>query len=263
MKKQIISCFIFAYALAVCAEESTTGTYSTSPVNSQAAPQLEWVKTEVQNILRNAALSNGEKAAELLDLDINSLRESSLIIASGHFTDARKNQFIITIPAAAKEGMNLGWETNLWLVVEKSGENQFRTVASMRGDVAYQNSCIDVDGDGIEEVLMTNRVQTENSLNTVQKIYSFKTHSVVYQATSVDMWTQSRISSRKHMKKGQLMYNVLQLGFNDLDGDGKLEITETWIDFNYNGGRRIATIEQKKSMFIKTNTLNLSNGVYR
>jgi hypothetical protein len=103
---------------------------------------------------------------------------------------------------------------------------------------------------------MVNQTGTTSSKST-HKLYSFKKNAFIYQAETTDNWTNNRIAKRKHLSKGELLYNVVQLSFTDTNADGKLEIVETWINFNYNGGRRIATIEQKKTMTVVTNIVQL------
>jgi hypothetical protein len=256
MKKLSIICFISAYALAVRADESTPVAYNNSPETGVSSPKIEWVKTEIQKIVNSNELISGERLGDILTFNTAEINESSVVIATGHFTSTQKNQYIITVPGTAITGRNLGWETNLWLLVEKTDGNDFKTIATLRGDVAYQNSLVDVDGDGLQEISMVNRTGNQVSQSTY-KLYSFKNNKYVYQAETVDNWSNNRIAKRKHLAKGELLYNILQVSYTDTDGDGKTEIVETWINFNYNGGRRIATIEQKKSMTVVTNIVRL------
>ena len=63
--------------------------------------------------------------------------------------------------------------------------------------------------------------------------------------------------------KGDLLYNVLETQYVDIDNDGKMEIVEKWIEFRYNGGKRINEIEQRKTMKIKSRILILKDGIYQ
>lgn len=227
-----------------------------------AVPKIEWVKSEVQKIFSSGDFNNGEKLKDMLEVDYASLSESSVIVAKGHFTSTDLNQFIITVPAKAKTGKNLGWETNVWLLVEALGNNNFKTIKAMRGDVAYQNSIVDVDRDGLQEIMMINNKHTEEGVVTLYKLFSFKSNSVIYSTQTVDNWNHIKIKRRKHLVKSETLYSVLQFSFIDLDGDDRLELVETWVDFKYNGGRRVATIEQRKTMAVSKRTHKLINGVY-
>jgi hypothetical protein len=255
MKKLVLLNLLCASALAVSAHESNPAAPKTTPEAGATAPKIEWVKTEIQNLLNSNEMVAGENLANLLSINTTELNESSVVVAAGHFTSNTRNQFVITVPGVAKSN-NLGWETNVLLLVEKTDFNEFKTIAKLRGDVAYQNSLVDIDGDGLQEILMVNRTGTVAPTFTY-KLYSFNSNSYIYKAESVDNWTQNRMARRKHLKKGELLYNVLQLSYTDTDNDGKTEIVETWINFNYNGGRRIATIEQKKTMSVVTRIVTL------
>lgn len=58
------------------------------------------------------------------------------------------------------------------------------------------------------------------------------------------------------------MYNVLSFDFKDVNNDGTLELVETWVEMRYNGGRKVADIEQKKSVHTVQRILFFSDGKY-
>lgn len=261
MKKQIISCILSACALAVSADVVSNEANSTSNSNA-TSPAVEWVKTEIQKIFQNTS-GAGENLSDMVTVNVATLNQSSLVVVSGHFTNKNKTQYIVTVPGQAKLGKDLGWETNVWMLVERNDDQSWNTIATLRGDVAYEHSLIDIDNDGLQEINMVNRMSCNGCQKISYKIYSFKTASFVYSAESNDSWSNHKIAKRKHLRKGELLYNVLQLNTTDVNNDGVKEVVETWIEFRYNGGRKVSTIEQRKTMLVKTNVLTLNNGVYQ
>lgn len=226
-------------------------------------PDLSWVKTEVRQIIEQKPSNSGENIAAILKIDLNTLTSASLVIASGHFTDKENKQMLITIPGTSKDNSNLGWETNLWLLVQKDSANNYKTIASIRGDVAYQNSVIDMDGDGYDEISMINRTVTSNVQRIAYKLFSFKSKSVLYVSETEDRWSMNKDNVRRTIAKGELLYNVLETQFVDIDNDGKMEIVEKWIEFRHNGGKRIKDIEQRKTMKIRSRILTIKDGTYQ
>lgn len=258
MKKQLLSCIFSVYALVAIAGE-TSPEAGSKKNNSAAVPAFDWVKSEIQKVFSTSNTS-GENLGEVLDLNINALDQSQLIFVKGHFTSTENTQYIVTVPASAKNGKDLGWETNVWMLVERNADQSWSTLSTMRGDIAYQNSLVDIDGDGLMEVSMVNKTSNENAQTVSYKIYSFKNNGFIYSAETKDCWSNHKIARRKHLDRNEMLYNTLQVQVVDTDNDGVKEIVETWTEFRYNGGRRVATIEQKKNMVVITNVLKWENG---
>lgn len=256
MKKNILFSIVSVCTLAVYANGTS------NEVNNNAnTPAIDWVKSEIQKLMSTQS-SSGENISEMIDVNIASLEQSSLVVVKGHFTNKNTLQYIITVPGQAKSGKELGWETNVWMLVEKGLDQKWTTISTLRGDIAYDNSLLDVDGDGLQEIKMVNRISCDACQKISYKIYSFQTSSFIYTGESNDAWSNHKIARRKHLYKGEMLYNVLQLQTLDLNNDGVQEVVETWIEFHYNGGRKVSSIEQKKNMVVKTKILQLQNGAY-
>ncbi len=253
----------FTVSLSMLGSAFAYATDGVKQPDNVAVPDVNWVKTEVKQIFENKVTGNGENIAELLSIDLNNLTASSLVVASGHFTDKTARQILITVPGTAKGESDLGWETNLWLLVQVDSNKTYKTISSIRGDVAYQNSVMDMDGDSFDEISMVNRTLSNGVQRIAYKLFSFKTNSLMYVSQTEDRWTLNKENMRKSLVKGDLLYNVLENQYVDIDNDGKLEIVEKWIEFRYNGGKRINEIEQKKTMKIRSRILTLKDGVYQ
>lgn len=229
---------------------------------SNKMPDVNWIRAEISQILDNKRVINGEILAELISVDVNNLNSTTLSTAIGNFTSKQQKQILITIPASAKPEKNLGWETNLWLLVEQDSTG-FHTLGSIRGDVAYQNAVMDVNGDGLDEISMVNHTREGQCERVSYKIFSFFTQSLLYVSETRDNWSTCKDKVRKNLKKGDLLYNVLENQYIDIDNDGNVDIVEKWIEFRYNGGRSIADIEQRKTMKIRSRILTLKDGIYQ
>jgi len=238
----------------------TTNSANTADPNAQAMPGVEWVKSEVTQVMQSSTLKT--QISDVLDVNVNTLDQSTLSMVKGHFTSTEHDQYIIAIPARAKEGQELGWETNIWLLVEKSATQQWQTLSAQRGDLVYQNALLDVDGDGLQEINMINKVDCGASQKYIQRIFSFKTGNFIYTSEAQDNWSNHKLAKRKQLRRGDLLYSVMQFEVKDIDGDGVNEIVETWVHFKHNGGRRVARIEQNKKMTTVTRVLKYSNGAY-
>jgi hypothetical protein len=232
-------------------------------IKSTSAPDINWIKAEVKQIFDNKRSVNGEIINDIIQVDVNDMNITSLIIAHGNFTDKENNQLIITIPGNSVGDKNLGWETNLWLLVQQDSLGAFHTINSIRGDVAYQNSVVDMNGDGYSEISMVNKTIENNVQNIAYKLYSFYTQSLLYVSETQDYWNLNKEAARKTLHKGGLMYNVLETQYVDIDSDGKMEIVEKWVEFRFNGGKRINDIELKKQMKIISRILTFENGFYQ
>lgn len=238
----------------------TTNTANTADPNAQAMPGVEWVKSEVTQVMQSSTLKS--QISDVLDVNLNTIDPSTLSMVKGHFTSVDHDQYIIAVPAKAKEGQELGWETNIWLLVEKNSAQQWQTLSAQRGDLVYQNALLDVDGDGLQEINMINKVECGTSQKYVQRIFSFKTGNFIYTSEAIDNWSNHKLAKRKQLKRGDLLYSVMQFEVKDIDNDGVNEIVETWVHFQHNGGRRVARIEQNKKMTTATRVLKFSNGTY-
>jgi len=242
---------------------SLLGRIAATNVTFQVSPDISWIKKEVKQIFENKRSIHGEILDEIISIDWNRINANSIVIALGQFTNKNKKQFIITIPGSSKTDINLGWETNIWLLVEQDSVSNFKTINSIRGDIAYQNSVCDMNADGFDEISMVNKTQSKNIQKIAYKIFSFNSSSLLYVSETEDRWNTNKEFARKDLKKGDLLYNILENQYIDIDDDGKLEIVEKWIEFRYNGGKRINEIEQKKTMKIRSRILTLKDGIYQ
>lgn len=249
--------------LAVLALPLMTVVGEDSGSSSFSSPDINWIRNEVTHLVESQSAANGEILKNLLTVDSKFITESSVVAARGHFTSNSHEQLLITVPCKAAANANLGWETNIWLLVDKDSSGVYRTISYIRGDIAYQNSIVDMDNDGFDEIAMVNSTYMGGVQHIAHKLYSFKTNSLLYVGESVDRWTMNKESLRKKLHKGDLLYSVLETRYADIDHDGNLEIVEKWIEFRYNGGKSISTIEQRKSATIRTRVLTLKNGVYQ
>ena len=223
-------------------------------------PRLEWIKAELQRILNSPASASLE-----VQPDMANLTQSQVTSVAGHFTSKEKIQQILCIPAKSVTGKNLGWETNLWLLIECDSSNGYKTIATSRGDVVYGSSLVDVDNDGLMEVPMVNEfTEACGTKNITYKLFSFKTMSFMYESTSRDL-RKTLIGEKKCKKvsKGTLLYNILQVEYKDVDHDGDLEIIENWVQFNYNGGKSMRQVELNKSMSSHSKVLYLNQGAFK
>jgi hypothetical protein len=236
--------------------------YSSEVANSCGAevPRLEWIKAELQRILSNPA-----SAALEVSPDMANLTQNQVTSVAGHFTSKEKIQQILCIPAKSTSGKNLGWETNLWLLIECDSSSGYKTIATSRGDVVYGSSLVDVDNDGLMEVPMVNEyTEACGTKNITYKLFSFKTMGFLYESTSKDL-RKTLIGDKKCKKinKGTLLYNILQVEYKDVDHDGDLEIIENWVNFNYNGGKSMRQVELNKTMSSNAKVLYLNQGAFK
>lgn len=223
-------------------------------------PKLDWIRKEVQRVC------NGPASAQLeVQADPSNLTQNQVHSVSGHFTSREKIQQILCIPAKSKTGKNLGWETNLWLLIECDSAEGYKTLATSRGDLVYSHNLVDVDGDGLMEVPMVNECIENCGTRTVTyKLFSFKTMGFLHESVSKDL-RKSLFADKKCKKlsKGALLYNILQIEYKDVDNDGDLEIIENWISFYYNGGKNQRQVELRKTVNSQIRILYFNEGQFK
>lgn len=223
-------------------------------------PNMDWIRKEVQRVCNGPASSQIE-----VQVDPSNLTQNQVHSVSGHFTRLEKIQQILCIPAKSKTGKNLGWETNLWLLIECDSAEGYKTVATSRGDLVYSHSLVDVDVDGLMEVPMVNEYIDNCGIRTVTyKLFSFKTMGFLHESESKDL-RKSLFADKKfkNLSKGALLYNILQIEYKDVDNDGDLEIIENWISFYYNGGKNPRQVELRKSVSSQIRILYYKEGQFK
>lgn len=223
-------------------------------------PKLDWIRKEVQRIC------NGPSSFQLdVQADANNLTQNQVHAVSGHFTSTEKVQQILCIPAKSKAGKNLGWETNLWMLIECDSADGYKTLATTRGDLVYSHNLVDVDGDGLMEVPMINEcVESCGTRTVTYKLFSFKTMGFLHESVSKDLRKNLFADKKcKKIAKGALLYNILQIEYKDVDNDGDLEIIENWVSFHYNGGKTQRQVELRKTVSSQIRILYYHEGQFK
>lgn len=225
-------------------------------------PRLEWVKKELARLF-----SSAEGKALNIEPEVQRLEEMGVHAVPGHFSSKEKIQQVVCIPGRMKKtgtGLAVNGNSHLLLLVECDSSGGFRTVATATGDAVYSETLIDADGDGYMEIPMVQITEGSDGSKVVSySLYSFVKMSKLYEANALDNRSVLEKSGAiKKVKKGDLLYSILQIEYKDVNNDGKLELLEHWIEFRYNGGKTLRQIELMKSLHARTQILYLKEGYY-
>lgn len=225
-------------------------------------PRLEWVKKELARLF-----SSAEGKALNIEPEVQRLEEMGVHAVPGHFSSIEKIQQVVCIPGKIKKsnaGSSVKGNSHLLLLVECDSAGSFKTIATATGDAVYTETLIDADGDGFMEIPMVQITEgADGSKSVSYSLYSFVKMCKLYEANSSDYRAVLEKSSAiKNLKKGDLLYSILQIEYKDVNNDGKLELLEHWIEFRYNGGKNLRQIELMKSLHARTQILYLKEGFY-
>lgn len=90
----------------------------------KSTPRLAWIKQQVNSIFSSGTMVNGQKVSDVLKFQEDKINPNNVLFAQGKFLSKDQNQIIITVPCEAK-AENLGWETNLLLLIDKNETGDF------------------------------------------------------------------------------------------------------------------------------------------
>jgi hypothetical protein len=226
-------------------------------------PRLDWVKNEITRLF-----SSTEAKQSNFEPEVSSLDELGVHAVPGHFTSKEKIQQIICIPVRNKNlkttNSDFQNKSHFLMLVECDSAGGFKTIATTTGDIVYTETLLDTDGDGFMEIPMVMASENENGVKVITyTLFSFAKMTKIYESHSYDYRkTFSKGKNCKKIKKGDLLYNILQIEYKDVNNDGNLELLEHWIEFRYNGGNCARQMELYKTMTAKTAIHYIQNGAY-